>query len=286
MEIYLSKYAGFCNGVKRAYDKVISLDLEAVKKPVYVLGSLVHNPDVIKKIEEKGIGRIDREDFFNAKPGQIGTLIVTAHGTGPDIFKVAQEKNINIIDTTCPKVIKVQRLAKAYARRGYKIVLVGDKGHKEVKGINEWGEGKAHVVSDESDLEQLAFFKDDKIVVISQTTQCEDFFAKVSGYIKEMFPESEIISTICNATHERQSEIRELVSKTDAVLIIGSKISANSTRLYEIAHAINPRTFFIENGKGLSSDWFSGVESVAVTAGASTPEWVIQEVLASLKKIR
>lgn len=283
MEIYLSRFAGFCDGVRRAYDMASALDMKKAKKPVFILGPLVHNSDVIGKIEEKGIVEIRSKRFFACQPGEIGTLIITAHGVGPDVFKAAKKKKIEVINTTCPKVVKAQRLTRIYHRRGYGIVLVGDKGHKEVEGINEWGEKKAQIVSSEADLAKLKFKKNEKIAVLAQTTQSRKFFKKVADFIKNKFSGSEIMSTICSATRERQEEIEKLAKICEAVVVIGSKTSANSTRLYEIARSLNPKVCFVKGARELSEEWLRKVKKVAVTAGASTPDWVIEEVT---KKIR
>ena len=285
MDVFLSKYAGFCDGVKRAYDMVSQLDISQAKKPVFILGSLVHNSEVNRKIEEKGIRRITREYFEEAKPGEIGTLVVTAHGVGPDIYEKAKKKNIEILDTTCPKVIKVQRLAQAFKKRGHKIILVGDKGHKEVRGINEWGGGKAFVVSDEADLKKINLGASDKISVLSQTTQSEDFYEKAGKYLKDKFKKAEVFHTTCHTTHQRQSEIKELAESNDVVLVIGSTESANSNRLYEIAASINSRSYFFEKASDIKDSWLSGARSVAVSAGASTPSWIIEEVIKRLQKL-
>ena len=279
MKIYLSQFAGFCDGVRRAYEMIVALDISKAKKPIYILGSLAHNAEVVRKIEEKGITKIDLEKFFRSKKGEIGTIIVTAHGAGPEIFALAKEKGIEIVDTTCPKVIKVQRLAKVFSARGYVIVLIGDKGHKEVEGINAWGEKKAHIVSNQKDLENLHIEKDEKIIILSQTTQSKDFFEEAGKFIQKKFPKAEIISTICYTTHDRQGEISKLAGDMDVVIVIGSKESANSTRLFEISKEKNPKTYFIENSSQLQSIWFSGVGEVLVTAGASTPSWIIDEVI-------
>jgi (E)-4-hydroxy-3-methyl-but-2-enyl pyrophosphate reductase len=286
MEIYLSQFAGFCDGVKRAYEMVASLDLARTKKPIYILGSLVHNPDVIRKIEEKGIKKIDLETFLNSRPGEIGTLIITAHGVGPAVFEIAREKNIKIIDTTCPKVIKAQRLAQSFSRRGYKIILVGDKGHKEVNGINEWADKSSQIVSSEADFEKLKLTGKNKIAILSQTTQSEDFFQKTADFIKNKFPQIKVLSTICHTTHQRQNEIKKLAKDCEVVVVIGSKESANSTRLFEIARGVNPRSHFIENADGLEREWFSGLKKVAVTAGASTPDWIIEEVVRKITRLK
>lgn len=285
MKIQLSQFAGFCNGVRRAYEMISMLDISKAKKPIYILGSLAHNSDVAKKIEEKGIIKIDQEYFFNAKINEIGTLIITAHGVGPEIFKMAQEKGIEIIDTTCPKVIRVQRLAQVFSNRGFRIILVGDKGHKEVEGINSWGKGKAEIISNEDDLKRMSFVEDKKIVLLSQTTQSEEFFQKVGNFIKNKFPQVEIISTICYTTHDRQAEIRKIAKKNDLVIVIGSEASANSKRLFEIAQSINSKSYFVENATGINPDWFIDISKVAITAGASTPNWVIEEVVEKIGKI-
>jgi len=285
MKIILSQFAGFCDGVRRAFETVSNLDLESVKKPIYVLGSLVHNQDVVRKIEEKGIRKIDLEKFTNAKPGEIGTLIITAHGVGPQVYEMAKEKKIEIINTTCPRVIKVQRLAQVYIKCGYAIVLVGDKDHKEVRSILEWGKGKAMIVSNVEDLKNLNLEQAEKIIILSQTTQSKDFVEEVYNFIKNKFSAVEILDTICLATDQRQDEIKKLAASHDAVVVIGSPESANSNRLFEIASSINPKTIFIQRANDMDEKWFSGVKSVSVTAGASTPNWIIEDVIAQLEKL-
>ncbi len=285
MKIHLSQFAGFCDGVRRAYEMIMALDISKAKKPIYILGSLAHNADVVREINKKGIFKIDLEDFLQSKKGEIGTIIITAHGSGPEIFEIAKEKNIKVIDTTCPKVIKVQRLAKVFSDRNYSIILVGDKGHKEVEGINAWGKGKSRIVSSEADLEKLDFSKDKKIVILSQTTQSEEFFEKAGNFVKNKFPKAEIISTICHTTHDRQQEVSKFAKNNDVVIVIGSRESANSTRLFEIAKEKNSKTYFIENAIQLKNQWFFEMEKVLVTAGASTPSWVIEDVVDKLKEM-
>lgn len=285
MKITLSQFAGFCDGVKRAYEMVSVLNIARSKKPIYILGSLVHNPDVKKKVEEKGIGKIDYAQFLNSKEGEIGTLIITAHGVGPEVFALAKIKKIKIIDTTCPKVIKVQRLAQVFSKRGYEIVLVGDKGHKEVEGINSWGGKKAQIISCEEDLKKIKFSKNKKIAVVTQTTQDINFFEKVKKFIQNKNSQVNFFSTICLATHDRQEEIKKLALKNDVVIVIGSSESANSTRLFKIAKAKNPKTYFIENASYLKKTWFECSKKVLVSAGASTPSWIIKEVVEKLEKL-
>ena len=166
MKITLSQFAGFCDGVRRAFEIVSALDVPKLKQPVFVLGSLVHNSDVVQRIEEKGIQKIDLQTFLDSKEGEIGTVIITAHGSGPEIFALAKKKNMDVIDTTCPKVIKVQRLAQLFAKRGCAVLLVGDKNHNEVQGIFEWAQEKPFIVSDEVDLQELNLDNFKKIMLL------------------------------------------------------------------------------------------------------------------------
>lgn len=284
MDITLSQYAGFCDGVKRAFDLVMDVDILRSHRPIFVLGSLVHNEDVIKKIEERGIARITREEFLAKNHGEVGTIIINAHGAGPDIFEHAIKIGAEIIDTTCPKVIRVQKLAQVYAKRGSKIIIVGDHGHKEVKGIDEWGDRNATTISREEDLKNLSFESREKIAVLSQTTQNEDFLKKISDIIKAKYENAEINLTTCQTTHNRQEEVKKLAKVNEAVIIVGSKASANSRRLWEIARAINPRSYFIEKMADMKPDWFLGIKKAGVTAGASTPDWIISEVIENLER--
>lgn len=285
MKITLSQHAGFCDGVERAYEMVMDIDMALVRKPVFVLGSIAHNPEVAKKIEEKGIKTIKKEDFFKAKPGQLGTVVIAAHGVGPEIYGMAEEKNIDIIDTTCPRVIRVQRLAKFHAEKGRQVIIVGDRNHTEVVGINSWGKNNAIIVSDSDEWEKIKIPGDKKIIVLAQTTQNEDFYKKTGEYIKNNFKNVEVFLTTCQPTHARQSEIKEIAEKNEVVIIIGSKTSANSKRLWEISSLINPKSYFIENKDDVKKEWFYGVATVGISAGASTPPWTVEEIVDYLRNI-
>lgn len=283
MKINLSKYAGFCEGVKRAYDIVEKIAKDKkIKKPVYVLGSLVHNDDVVKKIEKLGIkklsfdGNIDK--FFRSNKRKIGTLVVTAHGIGPKFYKLAKEKDIDVVDTTCPKVIKVQKLAKLFSDKKCQVIIIGKKTHKEVEGIYEWSGRKAIIVESVEDINVEDDFKGE-IVVISQTTQGEDLVKMITKKIKSKYPKRvKYFDTLCETTHNRQGEIKKIARKNDVMIIIGSSESANSTHLWEISKEINPKSYFIENARGLNKKWFKDVKKIGVSAGASTPPWIIKEV--------
>jgi 4-hydroxy-3-methylbut-2-enyl diphosphate reductase len=290
MQITLSKYAGFCEGVARAYDIVEKIAKDPLtQRPVFVLGSLVHNDDVVREIEEMGVEKISVDeylmDFLNSVQEKIGTLIITAHGIGPEIYEFAKNNNINLVDTTCPKVIKVQRLAENFSKKGYQLVIIGEKNHKEVKGIYEWAKKKAFIIENKEDLQNLDLDQEKNIAVISQTTQNRDFFNQSSKYIQEKYPQAEIIDSICMTTHDRQAEVKRLAKENDVMIVIGSPKSANSKRLWEIAKSLNPKSYFIEKAGNLDKSWLTGCEKVAVTAGASTPKWIINKIISIIKSL-
>lgn len=286
MKITLSKHAGFCDGVARAFEMVEKIAKNPkTEKPIFVLGSLVHNSDVVKKIESWGAKKIDLETLQKIESTKIGTLVITAHGVGPKIYELLKKKNINVIDTTCPRVIKVQRLAKLFSDRKTQIVIVGEKDHKEIKGIFGWAQNKAKIAETENALKRLKLDSQKPIAVISQTTQSQDFLDWAANYLKKKYPQAEIVDTICLATQHRQGEVKELARKNDAVVIIGSPESANSTRLFEVAEILNPKSYFIQRSGQLKKSWFKNVKKVGVTAGASTPNWIIKDVIKRLKQI-
>lgn len=289
MKITLSKYAGFCEGVQRAYDIVEKIANDPkIKRPIFVLGSLVHNSDVVERIEKMGVQKVHvegpLEDFFQKIKNEVGTLVITAHGIGPEIYQLAKKHNVDLIDTTCPRVIKVQRLAKAFFDRDTQIVIVGEKNHKEVKGIYEWANKKAIFIETEEDLCGFDVDGNKKLAVLSQTTQDQEFVERAAAEIKKKYPKAEIIDSICLTTHHRQTEIKQLAEENDIVIVIGSPESANSNRLWEIAERVNPKSYFIERADGLRDEWLEGCENIAITAGASTPKWIIDEVLDKIEK--
>jgi len=288
MKINLSKYAGFCDGVERAYKMASKASKdEKTKKPVFMLGSLAHNSDVVRKLEEAGIKKIkfdgNLKKLFNSKR-KIGTLIITAHGVGPKIYDLCKQKGINIIDTTCPKVVKIQHLAEFFSKKIEKVIIIGEKKHKEVKGTKEWSGGKAVVIENEKDLKNIKWGKDEKVNIISQTTQDEKFIEKIVGLIEAKYSNSKLINTICLATSNRQKEARQMAKENDVMIIIGSPESSNSTNLWKISKEINPRSYFIERLENIDRKWLENSQKIGITAGASAPSWIIDEVCFFLKK--
>jgi len=290
MKVTLSKYAGFCDGVERAYKIVKEIAKKPnVKKPIFVLGSLVHNKDVVENIEKLGVRRVEFdgkvEEIVEKIDNKIGTLVVTAHGIGPKIFEIAKKKGIDVVDTTCPKVAKVQRLAKVFFSRNHQVIIIGESRHKEVQGIHRWAMKKSLIVSNNKDVENLKLDSNKPITVISQTTQNRDWVEDIAKQIKKKYPLAEVIDTVCSTTRDRQVEAKNLAHKNDLVLVIGSPTSSNSNRLWEIAKNINDRTYFIERLEDVKEEWLTNCKNIGITAGASSPKWVIKEVVDYLEKV-
>ncbi len=287
----MSKYAGFCDGVAGAYEKVKEIAGNSkIKKPIFVLGSLVHNNDVMKRVEEMGVKKIEFagsiSEVSDKITEKIGTLVITAHGIGPKIFEIAREKGIDVVDTTCPKVMKAQRLAKVFLDRGYRIIIIGERKHKEVQGIFRWAKKRAEIVSSFGDIENSKLDTNKKIAVVSQTTQNKDFVDEMVIEIKKKYPRAEILDTVCLTTKNRQEEVAQIARDSEAVLVIGSKESSNSNRLWEIAKKINDKTYFIERLTDIKEEWLNGIRNIGITAGASSPRWVIQEVVEYLENYK
>ena len=286
IKITIAKHSGFCFGVKRAFNLACAASRGRGK--VYILGKLVHNNDVCRDLREKGVREI--KSLSEAKEGAI---IFTAHGVGPGLYEKAAKKGLKIIDTTCPNVVKVQRLAQNFAKKGYQIVILGDRGHKEVKGIFEWLRRKARIVGNFEELKKIKIAKKKKYCLVSQTTQNVAELEKIRDYltrelganVKRMRANNfACFNTICDSTNNRQNEVRKLAKANDAVVVIGGRDSANSKRLYEIAKKINKKSYFIENASQLKKNWFDGIKKIAISAGASTPESAIKKVVCKIKK--
>jgi (E)-4-hydroxy-3-methyl-but-2-enyl pyrophosphate reductase len=278
MKITTGKHSGFCFGVKRAYDLacVNSRDCEEI----YILGKLVHNDDVCRDLKKRGVKEIrSLSDVSNA------TIIFTAHGIGPGAYEKAQSRGLKIIDTTCPKVMKAQRLAKSYSERGYQILIFGDKKHKEVKSILEWSGKGSKIIGSLDEAKKIKLNKSKRYSLISQTTQNVEEFKNINDYLRSKLPHFVCLNTICDSTDSRQNETRRLAKTNDAVIIIGGRDSANSRRLYEIAKSINKKTYFIENARQLKKNSLKNIGKIAISAGASTPEWIIGEIIDKIAKI-
>jgi 4-hydroxy-3-methylbut-2-enyl diphosphate reductase len=277
MKIRLAKSAGFCFGVKRAID--IALKTAASNHSIQMLGDIVHNEDVIRMIEEAGIEKVRR-----LAPGKNKTLLIRAHGAPLSTFKKAQRLGYSLVDATCPMVKEIHKIAKTMEQKGYSIIIIGDKKHDEVHGIIGQLKRNAIVIDDLRSIPLRKISKIRKSAVVVQSTQNLEKILKIIKILKSRIPELKFFNTICGPTRLKQNEIRSLPVVNDVVIIIGSKMSANTKRLFEISKALNQRSYWIQSEKDLKPLWFKNASSVGVTAGASTPDSTTQRVIARLKQ--
>jgi len=275
MKIRIAKKAGFCMGVRRAVNLVLSA-LNQGKYPIYTYGPLIHNPQTLELLNKLGVKII--EDLKDAFPS--GVCIIRAHGIPPQEKEELSKKH-EILDGTCPRVLKVQALAKKAISEGKEVVIIGDKEHAEIKGILGVLQNKGYVVSSFEDLKNLPELKN--YVILSQTTQDEKLFKTLSQAILEKYPQGEIINTICKATEVRQNEVRNLSKISSSIIVIGGKFSANTNRLAEIAKKEGKKVYLIEKPEEIPLEEIKKNEIVGITAGASTPNWLINEVVDFLK---
>ncbi len=275
MQILVATYSGFCEGVAKAFNTAQAL---ADGNDVFMLGDLVHNSEVVKKLKEQGISTVKSIDEIPASTSEKhNTVIISAHGVGPQIYKSAKEKNLNIVDTTCPWVKRAQSLAEKASLAGHTVVIVGDKGHPEVKGIKEWADPHSIIVENENEAKQVK--AKGEIEIISQTTQSEEKFASLAAIIESQNKNVIIHDTICSATGKRQQSVIELAADVDVMLIVGDKKSANTMRLYELSLERQPNTYWIQTADELNLQWIGKADKVGVSAGASTPEWTVDSVI-------
>jgi len=266
----VAKNAGFCFGVKRALR--YAEDAAAQFGKIYSLGPLIHNPQEVERLSSQGIISVDSLDQVEGD-----YVIVRSHGVKPEIFALAKEKNINVIDATCPFVKSAQSYAKDLAAEGYSVVVVGDKNHPEVEGIVGWSNNTAVVVENAEEAAQVPL--GDKIGVIAQTTQPDRNFQQVVEELKKRNSRLMVYNTICHATAERQKSALALAKEVDIVLVVGGLNSANTKKLARISSEAGTPTYHIEEAKDIDFSWLKGKKRVGVTAGASTPDWIIKEVL-------
>ncbi len=270
MKVRLAEESGFCFGVKKALDRIRDIS----KDDVYVLGKLIHNPQVIEELKKSGVRFVEDIDEVNS-----GTLVISAHGVSDDVIVKAKEKGLEVIDTTCPLVKNVHNITKRLDDEGYRVIIFGDKKHTEVKGIK--GNLKDPVIiSDYSEIKELP---DGKYALVSQTTQDVGKFIWISEELKKRFGDLVVSDTICSATKLRQESAERLAKEVELMIVIGGYNSANTKRLADICKGI-VETKHIEKEDELKKEWFSDKENIGVTAGASTPESVIKKVIDKINK--
>lgn len=275
MEILTVKTAGFCFGVKRAIDSTFAI---AEKQPegVFTLGPIIHNPQVIERLKEKGIAPTD-----DIKGKGIRSLIIRTHGIPLPLLREAQEQGYEVIDATCPFVKKAQHYAKLLKDEGYQVIILGDREHPEVKGLMSYAGEDALVVDKEEALPRLGR----RVGIVVQTTKPVEALRRLFSRVVEQAKEIKVYNTICNSTAMRLRETEEIARKVDVMIVVGGRNSANTTQLTNLCSSIPVRTHHIETADELDRTWFSGVERVGVTAGASTPEWIIEDVSKRIQDI-
>ncbi len=274
-EVKLAKSAGFCFGVERAVQKVYD-EVEKDKSPVYTYGPIIHNEEVVKDLDSKGVKVI--KDIENLKDVEKGTLIIRSHGVGKDIYDKCEAAGFELLDATCPYVRKIHRIVAKECEKGNRVVIVGSPKHPEVEGIKGWGDKRTVVIENYEDFIALDLEKDEKIYIVAQTTYNYKKFQELIDKIKILGYDITCFNTICNATQERQTEASEIASEVDTMIVIGDKNSSNTTKLVDICQNTCKNTIFIQTAEDLNPEDLLTVQSVGITAGASTPKHIIEEV--------
>lgn len=278
MQIHLAQSAGFCFGVRRALK--IARGLAASRQAVCMLGDLVHNETVIRELETAGIHKIKRLGL-----GRHRTLLIRAHGASRRTLALARRHGYTLVDATCPMVREIHRIVRSMDRRGRRIIVIGDRRHDEVLGIIGQIKRRAIIIDDPNHISWATLLRVLKAAVVVQSTQNLDRVLPMVAQLRACISDLLFFNTICNPTRMKQAEIKQLPLQNDAMLIIGSRTSANTKRLYEISKALNPRTHWIQSPREIEPRWFRGVNSLGITAGASTPETTTQAVLTRIRAL-
>jgi 4-hydroxy-3-methylbut-2-enyl diphosphate reductase len=275
VKIIIAKHAGYCYGVQRAL-KLAREATELSPTPIYTLGPIIHNPQVVESLEQQGVRAVATVDEIEK-----GTIIVRTHGVDPKIIEKAREKGFEVIDATCPFVAKAQQRAARFIKGGYRLVIVGERNHPEVVGLLAHAGNNAVVIETAKEIDNIESAK--RMGVVVQTTQSlENLQSIVCGLVGKA-KEIKVFNTICNATSQRQESAREVSEDVDLMLVVGGKNSANTTRLAQICKENNPNTYHIETAVEINDAWLKEIERVGITAGASTPDWILSEVVEKLQ---
>jgi len=275
VEIRIAENCGFCYGVKRAVN--MAQDTSDQLERSYTLGPIIHNPQVVSNLEEHGVYAVDSLDEI---PG--GTVIIRSHGVGPAVYEEATDKGLKVVDATCPHVKKAQQDAKSVIDSGMSLVILGEEKHPEVISINLWAQNKGIVIETEEEAKILPFVENRGVVV--QTTFSQFKFQSIIDILEEKTQNLKVFKTICTATQERQNSAVELAKTVDLMIVVGGKNSGNTNRLAEVCRDVGCTTYHIETAAELQLDWFNHVQTVGVTAGASTPDWIIKEVIDTMNE--
>lgn len=278
MNVVRARYAGACYGVQRALDMAYAAILDG--EPAYTLGPLIHNPQVVAKLEKEGVSVAHSVDDIEE-----GMVIIRSHGVTPEVKAAVEEKGLPLIDATCPHVARAQKAAKNLAEDGFNVVIVGETGHPEVEGMTAYArqiDRDVIVVANPDELPDRMY---DPVGIVVQTTQSKENLDAIVDKLQEQGHRPLVKNTICFATRQRQEAAAKLADSVDAIMVIGGRNSSNTTRLFEICIQRCEKTFHIETPDEIDPGWFDGCETIGVTAGASTPESQIDAVVEYLEKL-
>ena len=283
MEIILAKSAGFCFGVQRAVDTVYEqVAKNQSGRRIYTYGPIIHNMEVVNDLKKKGVSVIESEEELSLAAGQI--LIIRSHGVKKKIYEAAKELGIEIVDATCPFVKKIHEIAEQESAEGRQVIIVGNKEHPEVQGITGWVSGSALVVLDEAEANEIVSENDRPATVVSQTTFNSNKFNNIVEIIKKKRYDVRVINTICNATRLRQKEAESVSRQVDIMLVVGDRHSSNTQKLFDICKTYCMDTYYIQTIQDLDEQILQSGIRVGITAGASTPNNIIQEVFLTCQK--
>jgi 4-hydroxy-3-methylbut-2-enyl diphosphate reductase len=275
MEVMLAKTAGFCFGVQRAVDTVYN-QIQEKKGPIYTFGPIVHNESVVQDLEQKGVRVLNSQEELQALTE--GTVIIRAHGVGKHVYELLEKRGIDLVDATCPFVRKIHRIVQKEGAEGRSILIVGNARHPEVEGIRGWCNTPSYVVESVEEAENFPVNPSEKLCIVSQTTFNYNKFKDLVEIISKKGYDSIVLNTICSATEERQAETRQIASTADAMIVIGGRNSSNTQKLFEICKTECKNTYYIQSLDDLDFKPSPSIRCVGITAGASTPNKIIEEV--------
>ena len=275
MEVTVAKTAGFCFGVKRAVEKVYD-QIGRTEKRIYTYGPIIHNEQVVGDLREKGVEVID--SLEELKTLRDAVVVIRSHGVGKNVYEILKENDVEIVDATCPYVKKIHRIVEKQSAEGRKVLIIGSEDHPEVQGIKGWGDERTVVIEDMDDFLKLQLPENEKLCIVSQTTFNYKKFQDIVEKISKTRYDITVLNTICNATQERQVEAMRIASQVDVMLVIGGKHSSNTQKLYDICRKECNKTYYIQTLDDLNPECISSACNVGITAGASTPNNIIEEV--------
>ena len=280
-KITLAENAGFCFGVQRAVDSVYK-ELEENSGKIYTFGPIIHNEQVVEDLNKRGIEVIDTVEQL--KKIKEGTVVIRSHGVAKEIYDILEQQKLKMVDATCPFVKKIHNIVLDESNNGKTIIIIGNDNHPEVEGIKGWVNGEVIVINKEEQIEKLSLPEQTKACIVSQTTFNHNKFKYLVEIIRKKGYDITVVNTICNATHVRQVEAQKISSKVDGMIVIGGKNSSNTQKLYDICRNECENTFYVQTVKDLNLHELKSLKSIGITAGASTPKNIIEEVRTECQK--